>query len=151
MCGKKTRVLSFFDNRNDHFLAYVSYMDIELFMPLNKHFSFYYSDYSKTEQGKYFMNHCEHCGALQGDHFLYSNSAFDKSCKYTRMLVTLPYSEETTFYYAGKSYGEMMMEMADELYPKPEKLSLAEYEERRTEYLLAHKPYKLITKTDKGV
>lgn len=37
---------------------------------LKKHFRYYYS-YSKTMRDSYIANHCEHCGAIQGNHYLY--------------------------------------------------------------------------------
>ncbi len=39
---------------------------------INNKFPFYYPDYSKTIQSKYWMNHCIFCKAKLGDFFLYN-------------------------------------------------------------------------------
>lgn len=38
---------------------------------MEKFSSNYYYDFSKFIQNKYYINHCEHCGSNQGDHFMF--------------------------------------------------------------------------------
>ena len=40
---------------------------------MSKHFPFFYSDHSFTTGEDDFMNHCEFCGAKQGDFHIYSD------------------------------------------------------------------------------
>ena len=40
---------------------------------MSKHFPFFYSDHTFTTGEDYFMNHCEFCGAKQGDFHIYSD------------------------------------------------------------------------------
>lgn len=47
-------------------------IDNELVSKINKLFPNYKIAYSKTAESSYWANHCEHCGALQGDFFLHS-------------------------------------------------------------------------------
>ena len=44
----------------------------ELAGKINRLFPNYKIAYSKTAESSYWANHCEHCGALQGDFFLHS-------------------------------------------------------------------------------
>jgi len=54
------------------FLNYVSYLNKDLLKLVQKISEDYYYDFSKTTGDHYYMNHCEHCHAKQGDFFLFS-------------------------------------------------------------------------------
>lgn len=54
------------------FFSMPTYINGEVTNMLNKLFPHYKIGYSKTVGGKYWANHCEHCGTLQGDFYLHS-------------------------------------------------------------------------------
>ncbi len=61
----------------------------------------YYKGYSKTTQNYYFGNHCEHCGTLQGNYYLYHeiDSLFwiqsaSQAASLTVYCIPLPYDLE---------------------------------------------------------
>ena len=89
-CGNKTVVISLasnnfyylnIDENEDEkwfradglsFFSMPIFIENELVDKINKLFPNYKIAYSKTAESNYWANHCEHCGALQGDFFLYS-------------------------------------------------------------------------------
>ena len=54
------------------FFSMPVFIENELVGKINKLFPNYKIAYSKTAESSYWANHCEHCGALQGDFFLHS-------------------------------------------------------------------------------
>lgn len=89
-CGNKTAVISLASNNfyylntdeNEDekwfradvltFFSMLVFIDNELASKINRLFPKYKIAYSKTAESSYWANHCEHCGALQGDFFLHS-------------------------------------------------------------------------------
>lgn len=53
------------------FFSMPVFIENELVGKINKLFPNYKIAYSKTAESSYWANHCEHCGALQGDFFLH--------------------------------------------------------------------------------
>ena len=53
------------------FITYVEFLSKEALTIMEKFSSNYYYDFSKFIQDKYYINHCEHCGSNQGDHFMF--------------------------------------------------------------------------------
>jgi len=69
-CEKKTRIV--YDTfRTTHLTSkpFKSYDKSE--EEMSNLFPFFYHDKSFTTGEEYFMNHCEFCGAKQGDNFIY--------------------------------------------------------------------------------
>jgi hypothetical protein len=54
------------------FFSMPIFIENELVGNINRLFPNYKIAYSKTAESSYWANHCEHCGALQGDFFLHS-------------------------------------------------------------------------------
>lgn len=54
------------------FFSMPVFIENELAVKINGLFPNYKIAYSKTVESNYWANHCEHCGALQGDFFLHS-------------------------------------------------------------------------------
>ncbi len=54
------------------FFSTPKYIDREIIDLIQQKFPFYKYGYSKTINGKYWANHCQHCNALQGDFFNHS-------------------------------------------------------------------------------
>ncbi|WP_236901670.1 DUF5710 domain-containing protein [Empedobacter brevis] len=91
--------LDYDDNGNEKWFRqdYFSFFSMPVFINdevtaiLNKLFPQYKMGYSKTA-GEYWANHCEHCGALQGDFYLHceSGGAFfpieTEDCKHITLL-----------------------------------------------------------------
>lgn len=53
------------------YLHYVDYLPTQAVANISSLTRTYFEDYSKTTQSRYFMNHCEHCGAKLGDSHLF--------------------------------------------------------------------------------
>lgn len=70
-------------NNNIQILTYVKAMPDSLGAYMRTHFA-YSPDYSYTIKEKYFVNHCSHCHALQGDNYLHEvpSQAFYKKIFY---------------------------------------------------------------------
>lgn len=89
-CGNNTAVISLASNnfyylstdekeeekwfRADKFSFFSMplFIENELAGKINRLFPNYKIAYSKTAESSYWANHCDHCGALQGDFFLHS-------------------------------------------------------------------------------
>lgn len=84
-CNKMTKVIclgtndsyTLFDNKNDYeryqhlqLLSYVKKLPIELADFLKKNYR-YYLGYSQHIRSEYYINHCEHCGSIQGDNYIH--------------------------------------------------------------------------------
>lgn len=77
----------------------------------------YFSDFSKTINSSYWMNHCEHCGMKQGDFELHSESdaIFFPIYSETAELITLLEINEP-FAGNGDGYGNVTSNM-DDIFP----------------------------------
>ncbi|MEO7977662.1 DUF5710 domain-containing protein [Flavobacterium sp.] len=89
-CANKTAVISLASNNFYHlgtdendsekwfradglsFFSMAVFIENELAHKINRLFPNYKIAYSKTAESSYWANHCDHCGALQGDFFLHS-------------------------------------------------------------------------------
>lgn len=60
-----------FKFEHEFFITYVEYLNKEALTIMEKFSSNYYYDFSKFIKEKYYINHCEHCGSNQGDHFMF--------------------------------------------------------------------------------
>lgn len=58
--------------RVDGFLHYVTQLDEDTELLAIRQRSRLWPDNSNTARLRYWMNHCEHCGAAQGDHYVFS-------------------------------------------------------------------------------
>lgn len=67
--GKKI----WFKEQGFSFVSYVSAMDEVSAARLATAYPLFYLDYSKASDGSYWMNHCQHCMAIQGDFFLHDS------------------------------------------------------------------------------
>lgn len=54
------------------FFSTVTFINNDARAIIERVFPFYKLGYSKTAEGRYWANHCEHCNALQGDFHLHS-------------------------------------------------------------------------------
>lgn len=54
------------------FLNYVSFLSQDLLKLIQKISENYYYDFSNSTNDNYYMNHCEHCRAKQGDFFMFA-------------------------------------------------------------------------------
>jgi hypothetical protein len=85
-CSQETTVIaiasnSFYSMEDDNmqwslqnhfsFLSMPTYIEPQLSLILEKVFPFYKIGYSRTVDGNYWANHCQKCGALQGDFHLH--------------------------------------------------------------------------------
>jgi hypothetical protein len=69
-------------------LYFIDYLPCSILEKIKVRFKKYYYDYSRTVESKYYMNHCEHCGAKLGDFYMYCEpggsfyptSEFEASC-----------------------------------------------------------------------
>ncbi len=55
----------------DFFITYVKWLNEETLTIMQNFSSNYYYDFSKSIEDKYYINHCEHYGSNQGDHFMF--------------------------------------------------------------------------------
>ena len=53
-------------------ISEVENLDARIVDRLAERAPLYRLDYSMTQRARVWMNHCEHCGAKQGDHYLHS-------------------------------------------------------------------------------
>ena len=52
--------------------------DQEVGDKLQQQYPFFYLDFSKEGEGAYYVNHCEHCGVIQGDLLLFVDQLLEK-------------------------------------------------------------------------
>ena len=77
-CRKSSSVIALGCNKikgyeEENFIfSYVTALKDSLKTFIEKHYPKYYRDFSKTTKTFYFMNHCEHCGIVLGDFFLFN-------------------------------------------------------------------------------
>ncbi|MDI6708794.1 MAG: hypothetical protein QME47_06915 [Candidatus Thermoplasmatota archaeon] len=73
-CGQKTTVIGFFfmTGNTVYDVFNITKCPDELVKMIKEKFPFWKKSYSKTAKESYYANHCENCGALQGDYFLHN-------------------------------------------------------------------------------
>ena len=113
------------------FFSMPVFIENELVAKINRLFPNYKIAYSKTTESSYWANHCEHCGALQGDFFLHSEpgGAFFplEIEEYERItLITVP-SKFDIEIDAGYSW----LSNADEIYKYAKSITYKEILEQR--------------------
>jgi HNH endonuclease len=69
-CHSPGRILEVTDSQNGACRYLDSDNERKLGEAVRKRFPFFRPDYSYTMEMSYYANHCEKCGAMQGDHFL---------------------------------------------------------------------------------
>jgi hypothetical protein len=76
-CKKETKVWSlqlYKENKKPSYNSFIYYINDlldDVLSEINRHTKYYKKDYSKTLNGYYYMNHCEHCSMKIGDFGLY--------------------------------------------------------------------------------
>ncbi len=80
-------------------IHYVTYLPSSVINQIQRLTPKYRFDFSKTTQSSYWMNHCEHCDAKQGDFYMHCepNGVFfpinsDDASKITLQLINEPFS-----------------------------------------------------------
>jgi len=77
-CNKDSEIVQAFIQKHDlkvegsYYLLELEYLkNKKIGEKIQKEVPLYYKDYSKTAEEKYYMNHCQYCGAKFGDWFVY--------------------------------------------------------------------------------
>lgn len=149
-CHKKTRVIAIYsdnileyynfgklhETNSETFFPYVFDISSPLNQQIQLHFPFYYKSYSKTINATYYMNHCEHCKAAQGDFFLFDgiNAVFGSDFRGSRFLIEMPVQNNVNISAPQLAFSSLVMNTLAGVNHNTKAITIEKYLSLREQY-----------------